>query len=43
MSDAQFKLIQETAAQNLTAWKNSGVVKTLKFFSAEDADVCAAC
>ena len=37
------KLIHETAAQNLLAWKNSGVVKTLKYFSAEDEDACASC
>jgi hypothetical protein len=43
MSDKQFKLIYETAAQNLAAWKRSGVVKTLKCYSAEDDDVCETC
>jgi len=43
MSDQQFKLVQQTTAHNLAAWKDSGVVKTLKYYSAEDADVCATC
>jgi len=43
ISDEQFKLVQESAATNLTAWMNSDVVKTLKYFSAEDADVWALC
>jgi SPP1 gp7 family putative phage head morphogenesis protein len=43
MSDEQFNLAQQTAADNPTAWKKSGVVKTLKYYSAEDADVCAIC
>ena len=43
MSVEQFKLVQQTAVHNLAAWKQSGVVKTLKYFSAEDADVWAAC
>jgi len=43
MSDEQFKLIQQTASQNLTAWKKSGVVKTQKYHTAADADVCASC
>ena len=34
MSDQQFKLVQQTAAHNLAAWKDSGVVKTLKYYSA---------
>jgi hypothetical protein len=37
MSDEQFNLVQ-----NLTAWKDSGVVEMLKWYSAKDADVCAA-
>jgi hypothetical protein len=43
MSDEQFKLVQQTAAHNLAAWKASGVVKTLKWYTAQDTDVCAAC
>jgi hypothetical protein len=43
MSDEQFRLVQQTAAENLAAWKASGVVKTLRWYSAEDTDVCAAC
>jgi len=43
MSDEQFILAQQTAADNLAAWKASGVVKTLKWYSAADADVCATC
>jgi hypothetical protein len=43
MSDEQFKLIQQTGADNLAAWKNSGVMKVPKYYSAEDADVCASC
>ena len=43
MDDEHFALVKETAAHNLAAWQASGVVKTLKYYSAEDADVCAAC
>ncbi len=43
MSDEQFKLVQQTAADNLAAWKASGVLKTLRRYSAEHADVCAPC
>ena len=43
MRDEQFKLVQETAAHNLAAWKTSGVVKILKCYSADDAHVCATC
>ena len=43
MSDEQYKLIHETAAQNLTAWRNSGVIKALKFLSADDPDVYVRC
>jgi len=43
MSDEQFKPVQETAAQNLATWKTSGVVKTVKYYGAQDTDVCAAC
>ena len=43
MSDQQFELVQQAAVLNLAAWKASGVVKTLKYYSADDANVCAAC
>jgi SPP1 gp7 family putative phage head morphogenesis protein len=43
MSDENFALVKATASQNLAAWKKSGVVKTLKCYSAEDDDVCATC
>jgi hypothetical protein len=43
MSDENFAFVQETAAANLAAWKRSGVVKTLKCYSAEDHDVCETC
>ena len=42
-SEEQFELVQQTAAQNLIAWKASGVVKALRWYSAEDADACAPC
>jgi SPP1 gp7 family putative phage head morphogenesis protein len=42
-SEEQFELVQQTAVQNLIAWKVSGVVKTLRWYSAEDADACAPC
>jgi SPP1 gp7 family putative phage head morphogenesis protein len=35
--------LREVATGNLHAWKESGVVKTLKYYSAEDTDVCAPC
>jgi hypothetical protein len=35
--------LREVAIGNLEAWKQSGVVKTLKYYSAEDAEVCAPC
>lgn len=35
--------VQQIAADNLAAWKDSGVVMTLKWHSAEDPDVCATC
>jgi SPP1 gp7 family putative phage head morphogenesis protein len=35
--------LREIAVANLDAWKQSGVVKTLKYYSAEDAEVCSQC
>lgn len=35
--------LREIASANLDAWKRSGVVKTLKFYSADHADGCAVC
>jgi hypothetical protein len=35
--------LREIATGNLNAWKASGVVKTLKHYSAEDTEVCAPC
>ena len=35
--------LKEIAAANLDAWQRSGVVKTLKYYSADDADVCVGC
>lgn len=43
MNDEQFAQAKETAAHNLVAWREGGVVKTLKYYTADDADVCAAC
>jgi SPP1 gp7 family putative phage head morphogenesis protein len=43
MSAENLALVKETALSNLIAWKKSGVVKSLKYYSAEDVDVCAAC
>jgi SPP1 gp7 family putative phage head morphogenesis protein len=34
---------RKIANANLDAWKRSGVVKTLKFYSADDGDACPAC
>ena len=36
-------MLADVASANLAAWRASGVVKTLKFYSAEDADVCTEC
>ena len=35
--------VREIATGNLNAWKEAGVVKTLKYCSAEDTEVCAPC
>jgi NAD+--asparagine ADP-ribosyltransferase len=35
--------LREIAEKNLVAWKQSGVVKTLKFYSADDGEACGAC
>ena len=35
--------LREIATGNLYAWEESGVVKTLKYYSAEDTEVCAPC
>jgi len=35
--------IRQIAAVNLDGWRRSGVVKTLKFYSADDAVACAVC
>jgi SPP1 gp7 family putative phage head morphogenesis protein len=35
--------LREIATGNLDAWKASGVVKTLKYYSADDAEVCSSC
>mgnify|MGYP003694007633 CR=1 FL=1 len=35
--------LREIATENLNAWKEAGVVKTLKYYSAEDAEECAPC
>jgi SPP1 gp7 family putative phage head morphogenesis protein len=35
--------LRKIAVGNLDAWKQSGVVKALKYFSAEDEGVCSAC
>jgi hypothetical protein len=35
--------MREIAAANLDAWKRSCVVKTLKFYSADDGDACGTC
>ena len=43
MSDEQFELVQQIAVDNLAAWKASRVVKTPKWYTAPDADVCAPC
>ena len=43
MSEEQFALVQRANADNLAAWKHSGVVNSLKWYSAEDEDVCPAC
>lgn len=43
MDEEQFAQANEAAARNLAAWRESGAVKTLKYHSADDADVCSAC
>jgi hypothetical protein len=43
MTAEDFALVKETASRELTTWKKSGVVMTLKCYSAEDDDVCATC
>jgi hypothetical protein len=35
--------IRQTLERNLIAWQRSGVVKTLKVYSADDAAVCDHC
>jgi hypothetical protein len=35
--------LRKIAIGDLDAWKQSGVVKALKYFSAEDEAVCSAC
>jgi SPP1 gp7 family putative phage head morphogenesis protein len=35
--------LRETAFANLETWKQSGAVKTLRFYSAEDGGVCCDC
>jgi SPP1 gp7 family putative phage head morphogenesis protein len=35
--------LREIATENLNAWKEAGVVKTLKYHSAEDAEDCPPC
>ena len=41
MTEGQLKLIQETAAADLATWKQYGLLKTIKWYSVADADVCA--
>jgi hypothetical protein len=36
-------VLADLATTNLAAWRGSGVVKTLKFYSAEDTGVCTEC
>jgi len=35
--------MREIAEKNLLAWKQSGVVKTREFYSADDGDGCGVC
>jgi|SoiMethySBSTD1v2_1073268.scaffolds.fasta_scaffold134086_6 SPP1 gp7 family putative phage head morphogenesis protein len=35
--------LRKIAIANLDAWKQSGVVKAFRYFSAEDEGVCPAC
>ena len=35
--------LRKIAEANLVVWKRSDVVKTLKFYSADDGDACGAC
>jgi hypothetical protein len=35
--------VRDIAENNLLAWKQSGVVKTLKFYSADDGETCGLC
>jgi len=37
------RFMSSEGAQNLRTWSRSGVVKTLRCYSAEDADVCREC
>jgi SPP1 gp7 family putative phage head morphogenesis protein len=43
MANADNEPIREIAAQNLLAWKKAGVVKSLKYYSADDDAVCDNC
>jgi hypothetical protein len=36
-------ILSDIGNKNLAAWRASGIVKTLKYYSAEDAAVCAEC
>lgn len=42
-NDEKFALIKQIAVNNLQAWRLSGVVRTLKCYSAQDRDVCPQC
>jgi hypothetical protein len=43
MRGEQRDQVNEIAKQNLSAWKESDVVKSVKWHTVEDKDVCATC
>jgi SPP1 gp7 family putative phage head morphogenesis protein len=43
MDDTNKDDLADIGSKNLDAWRASGVVKTVKYYSAEDDDVCAEC
>lgn len=43
MNEEQFAQAKEAAANNLAVWRERGAVKTLKYYTADDAGVCSAC
>jgi hypothetical protein len=43
MRDPNLASAKEISSQNLDAWQKSGVVKTLKYYSAADDAVCSEC